>query len=99
MNAENNIKIEDKALQSTYTVWQYMKAKFADVIVLVRKDGHYYTFSSDAKVVSTLMEIDLQENSTTKSLCNVHYCDADKLLQNIVKAGCKIAFCDPLSGF
>ena len=96
MNTENDIQPKDITLQSTYTVWQSMKAKFADVIVLVRKDDYYFTFGSDAEIVSKLMGLKMEENSTAKSLCHVHYCYTDKLLQNIVKAGCRIALCDPL---
>jgi len=99
MNTENPIQIENKMLQSTFLVWQSMKVKFPDVIVLIRRDDHYYTFGSDAEVVSILMDLKTEENNIDKSICHLpHYC-TDKLLQTIVKAGCRIALCDPLSSF
>ncbi|TKK64857.1 hypothetical protein FC093_21630 [Ilyomonas limi] len=99
MNTNNSIKTEEKALQPTFQVWQHMKVKFPDVIVLVRKDDHYYTFGNDAEIVSTLMKIKIAENSTAKPYCNVPYYNTDKLLRDIIKGGCRIALCDPLSAF
>jgi len=46
---------EQEELQSSLLVWQNIKARYIDAIILVRKEEDYYTFDSDAAIVNTMM--------------------------------------------
>src|SRR5690349_6879550 len=87
---------KDTSLHSTLQVWRHIKAKYAETIVLVRKEDNYFTFGSDAEVVSIIMGIALEANAAATSVCSLPHYRTENLLQNIIKMGCSIALCDPL---
>ena len=86
---------EPHTLQETFQMWQKLKARYTDAIVIIRKGNDYYSFESDAQIVSSVMNSDWKElwNITKVVIIPVH--QTDILLSKVVRIGYRIAICEP----
>jgi DNA mismatch repair ATPase MutS len=66
-----------------------------DAIILLRYENEYYTFDRDAEIVSRILEIK-PEQDKEKMTCHLPHYHTDWLLPKLVKAGYRVALCEPL---
>jgi|SRR3954453_5094948 DNA mismatch repair ATPase MutS len=86
---------ESKLLNNSFLSWQNIKSKYVDAIMLVRYENEYYAFDSDAEIVSTMSEIK-PEQDNERITCHLPHHYTDWLLPKLVKAGYRVALCEPL---
>lgn len=79
-----------------FATWQNIKRKYREAIVLVRHENEYLTFNSDAVAVSSVMGIELKGETGDKQMCCLPHYLTDIILHKMVKAGSRIALCEPL---
>src|SRR3954470_12592498 len=83
-------------LNNSFLAWQNIKAKYMDAIILVRHENEYYTFGSDAETLSRMLGIAPEKQDEKRTTCHVPHYFMDWLLPKLVKAGHRIALCEPL---
>lgn len=86
---------DNNELGNSFLAWKNIKAKYMDAIILVRHENEYYTFGKDAGVLADMLDIELEEDNEEK-ICHVPHHYTDWLLPKLVKAGHRIALCEPL---
>lgn len=89
-------KEESNLLNNSFRAWQNIKAKYMDAIILVRYENDYYTFGSDAEIVSTMIDMKPEQDNERKIICRVPHYYTDWLLPKLVKRGYRVALCEPL---
>ena len=87
---------QSHSLNHTFIAWQNIKTKYMDAIILIRQGNEYYTFGSDAEVVSIMLGIEPERENERRITCHMPHYRTDTLLHNIVKAGYRVALCEPL---
>ena len=79
--------------------YRALKAKCPEAILLFRVHDNYNIFKDDAAVASKILALDLRKpdnESSTSPLFSFPYFSLDSYLPKLVKAGYKVAVCDPL---
>ena len=66
-----------------------------DALILVRHENEYYTFDSDAEIVCMMLEIK-PEQDKERITCHLPHYNTDWLLPKLIKAGYRVALCEPL---
>jgi len=74
--------------------YRAMKAVAGDAILLFRLGDFYEMFNEDAKVAAPIMEISLTARHTTP-MCGIPHHAVDSYIAKLLKAGQKVAICDP----
>ncbi|TKK70368.1 hypothetical protein FC093_06370 [Ilyomonas limi] len=87
---------ESNQLSNSFLAWQHIKAKYSNAIILVRHDNEYYTFGSDAEVLSVMLGIEPERGDESRITWHVPHYATDWLLPKLVKAGYRVALCEPL---
>ena len=80
---------------NSFHAWQNIKAKYKDAIILVRHENEYYTFDSDAEIVCTMLAIKTEQDKE-RITCHLPHYYTDWLLPKLIKAGYRVALCEPL---
>ena len=75
--------------------WQELKAKHPDAVILCRKGDLYECYNEDAEVLSKVLGITLTYRGATKMACFPQN-KTDIYLPKLVRAGHRVALCDPL---
>ena len=81
---------------NSFLAWQYIKTKYMDAIILVRHENEYCTFGSDAEIVAHLLNIEPVKDGKERITCRLPHYYTDWLLPKLVKAGYRVALCEPL---
>ena len=74
-----------------------IKAKYPDALLLFRVNDCYECFNEDAVIISQILDIPLTETRHSKKLAGFTYDMIDLFLPKLVRAGHRVAICDPLS--
>jgi DNA mismatch repair ATPase MutS len=80
----------------SFQVWKTIKTKYADTIVLVRTDEHYFTFGSDAVTVNKITSVEITFSGQNHYQCSFLFYRLDTVLSKLINAGPKVAVCDQL---
>ena len=75
--------------------WQELKAKHPDAVILCSKGDFYECYNDDAEVVSKVLGITLIQKGPTK-MAGFPQSKTDVYLPKLVRAGHRVALCDPL---
>ncbi len=86
---------EPLTIKETYEIWQRLKARYPDAIVMLRRANDYYVFDSDAQIVTGVMQIEKPTTYQNKHLCILPYHHIDSMIRKLSKAGYRIAICEP----
>lgn len=84
---------------SLFNQYEKLKAKYPDVIILIRIADFYHTFCKDAEIVSSVLKLELVNHTTernTYGATGFHASRLDEYLKKIVKSGNKVGLCDQL---
>ena len=73
-----------------------IKVKYPDALLLFRVNDYYECFNEDAVIISQILDIPLTETKYSKKLAGFTYDMIDLFLPKLVRAGHKVAICDPL---
>lgn len=77
-------------------LWEAIKQKYPQAIVLVRLADYYFALGKDAVTVSNILELE-KISSGTLTVCYVEYPAAlDNASYKLVKCGYQVAICDQL---
>lgn len=83
--------------KSTLDVWNELKAKHQDAIILTKIGDFYETYDDDAKTVAAVCDITLSTRPNGGSLCGFPYHALDTYLPKLIRAGHRVAICDNLN--
>lgn len=86
---------EPLTLKETYETWLSLKSRYRDAVVLLRREGDYYSFDSDAEIIVGVMRLEKPTTYQNKYLCILPLYNTDKLLKRLIKCGYRIAVCEP----
>ena len=74
-----------------------IKNRYPDALLLFRVNDYYEVFYDDAKTVSEILDLPLTTKDDGVHLCGFFYSQFDLHLGKLVRAGHRVALCDPLS--
>jgi len=80
----------------TLKVWQTIKMKYPETIILVRAGKDYITFKDDAVIVNQKAPIEIITNKEKEQQCRFPFYKFDSILSILVRAGHRVAACDQL---
>lgn len=91
---EEHGKMDD--YQKELNAYSTIKAKYSDVIVVLRCGDEYLTFQEDAALVYQIVGSCITEFEPTKNICCFAFNALDTILLKLVKAGNRVAICDQI---
>ncbi len=94
-----NIIEEEKqplTLTEIYNTWYKLKTRYPDALVLLRIANQYFSFESDADAVDGLLQREPLPPWKERQVCQLHFYDIDKLIDEIIKVHWRAAICEPL---
>ena len=86
---------EPVTLNDTYEVWYKLKTRYCDAIVILRNGDNYYSFEEDADIITGAMQRELMPFWKERQICILPYHEIDSFLNKVVKAGYRVAICEP----
>lgn len=88
-------KTENKMVK----MFNELKAKHPDAVILFRVGDFYETYCEDAKKIAEVLGLTLTRQSKTKiDLTGFPYHALDTYLPKLIRAGLRVAICDDISG-
>ena len=76
--------------------YQAIRNKYPGAVVLLRIAGEYAAFQEDAELIQQLTGNSLTALPGIGNTCRCSIAEIDSILHKLVKAGNKVALCDPL---
>jgi DNA mismatch repair protein MutS len=76
--------------------YQAIRNKYPGAVVLLRIAGEYAAFQEDAELIQLLTGNQITHLPGMGNTCGFAFGEIDSILHKLVKAGNKVALCDPL---
>ena len=90
-------KEESKTANPVVKQWEEMKEKYPDTLILFRFGDFYETYGEDAKTCASILGITLRRrNWEDVAVAGFPYHALDSYLPKLIRAGKRVAICDPL---
>ena len=106
ITASNNASEEKKVVEETeqevadchlMRQWKEIKAQYPDALLLFRVGDFYEAYNDDAKDVTKILGITLTKFAKSNiPLCGFPFHALDVYLPKLVRAGKRVAICDPI---
>ena len=95
-NPHEEDRIETDTLSASVRQYKDLKAKHPDALFLFREDDFYTAYSEDAECISDILGIVVTKKGR-RNTASFPNSALDTYLPRLVRAGKRIAICDPLS--
>lgn len=76
--------------------FQAIRNKYPGAVVLLKIAGDYTAFQEDAEIIHQLTGHSITTLPGIGNTCHFSFGEIDSILHKLVKAGNKVALCDPL---
>ncbi|MBI5372477.1 MAG: hypothetical protein HZA79_10685 [Sphingobacteriales bacterium] len=76
--------------------YQAIRHKYPGAVVLLKIAGDYTAFQQDAELIQQLTGNSISQFPGIGNTCHFSITEIDRILHKLVKAGNKVALCDPL---
>lgn len=88
---------EPVTLNDIYNRWYTIKTKYFYALVLLRSGSNYYSFEKDADLIDSILQREPLPLWKERQMCQLPFYQIDELLHKAVRAGHRVAVCEPLS--
>ncbi len=80
-----------------YKQWKMIKGQYPDAVLLFRVGNFYEAYNEDAVLASRVLQITLTHCGQTQyEMCGFPFHALDEYLPKLVRAGKRVAICDPI---
>ena len=76
--------------------YQAIRRKYPGAVILLKMAGDYTAFQKDAELIQQLTGNPITHLPEIYNTCRFSMAEIDSILHKLVKAGNKVALCDPL---
>jgi DNA mismatch repair protein MutS len=85
-----------KKIENTITIFHNIKRKYQDAVLLIRVKDNYISYGEDADILAQFTDHKVATHATEGRQFCIPFHAMDSALPKLVKAGYRVAICDPL---